>query len=94
MKTPEDEAFEDIERRQGGGFQAKRRMAADKLQDGKCKLCVDGCIACDARLQPAQEPVACVMGTYGGMFVVGPLNPAMVLPVGMALYAAAQPQPD
>lgn len=29
MKTPEDEAFEDIERRQGG-FQAKRKMAADK----------------------------------------------------------------
>ena len=32
MKTPEDEAFEDIERRQGG-FQAKRQMAADKLQE-------------------------------------------------------------
>jgi len=27
-------------------------------QDGKCKLCVDGCAACDARAQPAQEPVA------------------------------------
>jgi hypothetical protein len=40
--------------------------------------------------QPAQEPVACVMGTYGGMFVVGPLNAAMVLPVGMALYAGPQ----
>ena len=56
MKTPEDEAFEDIERRQGG-FQAKRQMAADKLQDSKCKLCVDGCAACDARAQPAQEPL-------------------------------------
>ena len=31
MKTPEDEAFEDIERRQGGGFSAKRAMAADKF---------------------------------------------------------------
>jgi hypothetical protein len=31
MKTPEDEAFEDIERRQGGGFPAKRAMAADKF---------------------------------------------------------------
>jgi hypothetical protein len=30
MKTPEDEAFEDIERRQGG-FHAKREMAADKF---------------------------------------------------------------
>jgi hypothetical protein len=141
MKTPEDEAFDELARKQGdwgGGFQAKRAMAADKLhwsdcavhngpaypagecdcgaaqkterealklalevmqinltllekidpykgqedllsdslaltheaiasieaaleqpaQDGKCKLCVDGCIACDARAQPAQEPVA------------------------------------
>jgi len=36
MKTPEDEAFEDIERKQGmwgGGFPAKRAMAADKLQE-------------------------------------------------------------
>jgi len=61
MKTEEDEAFDDLARKQGawgGGFKAKRAMAADKLQDGKCKLCVDGCIACDARAQPAQEPVA------------------------------------
>jgi hypothetical protein len=27
-------------------------MAADKLQDGKCEYCVDGCAACDARAQP------------------------------------------
>jgi hypothetical protein len=35
MKTPEDEAFDDLSRNQGawgGGFQAKRQMAADKLQ--------------------------------------------------------------
>jgi len=31
MKTPEDEAFEDIERRQSGGFPAKRAMAADRF---------------------------------------------------------------
>jgi len=37
------------------GFHSKQDMAADKLQDGKCKLCVDGCIACDVRAQPAQE---------------------------------------
>jgi hypothetical protein len=61
MKTEEDEAFDELARRQGmwgGGFPAKRQMAADKLQDGKCKYCVDGCIACDARAQPVQEPVA------------------------------------
>jgi len=42
-----------------------------------------------------QEPVAFVTGTYGGRFTVKPLNPAMVLPVNMALYTippAAQRQ--
>jgi hypothetical protein len=36
MKTEEDEAFDDLARRQGmwgGGYQAKRKMAADKLQE-------------------------------------------------------------
>ena len=65
MKTEEDEAFEAIERRQNG-FQAKRAMAADKLQ----------------------EPVARVTGVYGGRFTYDPINRAMVLPIGMALYAA------
>ena len=64
MKTEEDEAFEAIERKQGG-FQAKRAMAADKLQ----------------------EPVARVTGVYGGRFTYDPINRAMVLPIGMALYA-------
>jgi len=67
MKTEEDEAFEDIERKQGG-FQAKRKMAANKLQ----------------------EPVAYVTGTSFGRFIVEPLNPAMVLPIGMALYSSPQ----
>jgi hypothetical protein len=42
MRTPEDEAFDDLAKRQGdwgGGFQAKRAAAADKQK-------------------PAQEPVA------------------------------------
>ena len=36
MKTEEDEAFDDLAKRQGswgGGYQAKRKMAADKLQE-------------------------------------------------------------
>jgi len=37
--------------------------------------------------QPAQEPVAYVTGMSFGRFIVEPLNPAMVLPVGMALYS-------
>jgi hypothetical protein len=40
------------------GFNSKRDAAADKAQDGKCKLCIDGCAACDARAQPPQAPVA------------------------------------
>ena len=98
MKTEEDEAFDELAKRQGhwgGGFPAKRQMAADKLQEPVLDL--DGHVVREPRkrvpkpkAQPAQEPVACVMGTYGGMFVVAPLNPAMVLPVGMALYATPQ----
>ena len=98
MKDAEDEAFDEIAKKQGawgGGFPAKRQIAADKLQEPVLDL--DGHVVREPRkrvpkpkAQPAQEPVACVMGTYGGMFVVGPLNSAVVLPVGMALYATPQ----
>jgi hypothetical protein len=40
--------------------------------------------------QEQSEPVAYVTGTYAGRFVIAPLNPAMVLPVNMALYTAPQ----
>jgi hypothetical protein len=40
------------------------------------------------------EPVAKVTGVYGGRFVVEPLNPAMVLPVNMALYTRPQPRKE
>jgi hypothetical protein len=33
MKNEEDEAFEDIERRQGGGFPAKRAMAKARIEE-------------------------------------------------------------
>jgi hypothetical protein len=71
MKTPEDEAFDELARKQGmwgGGYQAKRAAAADKLQDGKCKLCVDGCAACDAREQPAQETEMLTIAYYSGYY--------------------------
>jgi hypothetical protein len=32
MKTEEDEAFDELAKRQGGGFPAKRKMAAHKLE--------------------------------------------------------------
>jgi len=68
MKTPEDEAFDDLARRQGmwgGGFHAKRAAAADKQEPAQ-SMKVEGphhvvcqCDKCKAQLaQPAQEPVA------------------------------------
>jgi hypothetical protein len=98
MKDSEDEAFDDLARKQGdwgGGYQAKKKMAADKLHWSDCAVhnapaYPAGKCDCGVAQEPAQEPVACVMGTYGGMFVVGPLNAAIVLPVGMALYATPQ----
>jgi len=32
------------------------------------------------------EPIAFITGVFGGRFVVEPTNPAMVLPVNVALY--------
>lgn len=46
--------------------------------------------ALEALAQPEQEPVAYVTGVYGGRFTYAPLNPAMVLPIGMALYSSPQ----
>lgn len=64
MKTQEDEAWEEMERRQGGGgFPAKRAMAADKLLEKATRSCnhIDEQRALDALMrealaQPAQEP--------------------------------------
>ena len=72
MKTEENEAFDDLARKQGdwgGGFQAKRQMAADKQEPwnedewrrnnwrcGHGWLRGEQCEICNAA-QPAQEPV-------------------------------------
>lgn len=37
---------------------ALRAALAEPVQDGKCKHCVDGCPACDARKLLVQEPAA------------------------------------
>ena len=69
MKTPEDEAFDELARKQGawgGGYQAKRQMAADKMQEPVCDKDPQGCWnvrcqlgkQCKNLAQPAQEPVA------------------------------------
>ena len=70
MKDAEDEAFDEIARKQGGGFPAKRAMAADKLQEPvreALKLALEALeeyhygaariILRQALEQPAQEPV-------------------------------------
>ena len=71
------------------------------IHDSDCSVHNDGDALpfgpCDCRLAalaqpplPAQEPVAYVTGMSFGRFIVEPLNPAMVLPVGMALYSLPQ----
>ena len=62
------------------GFDSKRSAAANK----------DALFEKFELAQPAQEPVAYVTGMSFGRFIVEPLNPAMVLPVGMALYSSPQ----
>ena len=79
------------------GFNSKRDAAADKLQEQALLDAIvggTGLMLGDKRIdpasiykQPAQEPVARVTGVYGGRFTYEPINPAMVLPIGMALYA-------
>jgi hypothetical protein len=50
------------------GEQCEICNAAQPAQDGKCKYCVDGCIACDARAQPAQEPDALTIAYQSGFY--------------------------
>jgi hypothetical protein len=40
----------------------------------------------------ASEPIAAVTGWYNGRCVIAPLDRAMAIPVGMALYASPQAQ--
>jgi hypothetical protein len=44
-------------------------------------------------LAEQQEPVAWVTGFHAGRCVIQTTNPAAILPVGIALYAAPQPVP-
>ena len=77
MKSEEDEAFDELARKQGawgGGFKAKQAMAADKLQEPVCDKDPQGCWNVRCQLgkqsknlaQPVQEPVAWmhVQGNY------------------------------
>jgi len=97
MKTPEDEAFEEIERRQGG-FNAKRQMAADKLLEPvECLDCGSNNVGIPAtydslvnsvKSQPAQEPVAWITPDGEG-FRIRFSAPTNDVPLGWdALYTA------
>jgi hypothetical protein len=87
MKTAEDEAFEEIERRQGG-FHAKRQMAADKLHWSDCAVHngpAHPAGPCDCGV--AQEPVAQVVFDYVPSGKRVALNTAYQdLPIGTKLY--------
>ena len=87
MKTEEDEAFDDLARRQGmwgGGFHAKRAAAADKQEPAQ-SMKVEGphhvvcqCDKCKAQLaQPAQEPVAWMWKDMRGQDVVSLFEPRL-----------------
>jgi hypothetical protein len=43
---------------------------------------------------PVQEPVAWVTGFYAGRCVIKTINPAAILPVGVALYTTPPAAPD
>jgi len=40
----------------------------------------------DERKRSSVEPVGCISGFHNGHCVIQPTDPALVLPVGMALY--------
>jgi hypothetical protein len=65
MKTLEDEAFEDIERRQGG-FHAKREMAADKQRTWTKKdLALDSLTrVCDIQQRLINQLIAMEQHSY------------------------------
>ena len=75
MKTEEDEAFDEIARKQGhwgGGFQAKRAMAADKLHWSDCAVhngpaYPSGPCDCGAAQEPPSEwaGIKAVLDEYG-----------------------------
>ena len=75
MKTPEDEAFDELAQRQGmwgGGFDAKRQAAMDKLHWSDCAVHNGPAYPageCDCGAAQGQEPVAeCIDDGEGGVY--------------------------
>jgi len=91
MKTPEDEAFDELATRQGswgGGFPAKRKMAADKMQEPVSEALMR--IADGLRRAGANLPAPEITGTIEGSVVTG-LCIALAL-VETEIEALAQPR--
>ena len=81
------EAFEDI-----ASWYAHDRSVgalANSMYEAKCLATVQAKVLRQAIEQAEKqepEPIAVVTGIHAGYFVVRPTDPAMVLPVNMALY--------
>lgn len=92
MKDAEDEAFDDIARKQGawgGGYQAKRKMAADKLLEPEREALKR--LAENLRQAGASLPAPEITGTIEGAVVTG-LSIALAL-VDIEIEALAQTAP-
>jgi hypothetical protein len=74
MKTPEDEAFDELARKQGmwgGGFQAKRQAAMDKINSEFHEEYIKYRTAFPKEYtapQPAQEPDALTIAYQSGFY--------------------------
>ena len=93
MKDAEDEAFDELAKRQGhwgGGYQAKRAAAADKLQEPTSGDYALGYAEGfnDACKKPAQEPVA-IRLSNGMIDVLG----GALVPIGTLLYLTPPQRP-
>jgi hypothetical protein len=98
MKDAEDEAFDELAKRQGhwgGGYQAKKAMAADKLQEPTSGDYALGYAEGfnDACKKPAQEPVTTVTSESGNPDVTMSWWHEPPLPVGTPLYTYPPQRP-
>ena len=99
MKTPEDEAFDDLAKRQGawgGGFKAKQAMAADKLQEDLTNYGTawsqDGkrIDPMSVYKEPAQQPVGEIRASSYGHYPVVAWANGYVAKIGDKFYTTPQ----
>jgi hypothetical protein len=102
MKDAEDEAFDELAKRQGhwgGGYQAKRAMAADKLQEDQINYGTswskngERIDPTSVYKEPAQEPVTTVTSESGNPDITMSWWHEPPLPVGTPLYTYPPQRP-